>query len=117
MQRRQFIAVSTAAIALPSLARGEKSSVRKFVSGGEPASLDPIATTSYDARSHAFMVYDTLCGQAGVDQGFAAKPQMVAGHTVENDGTSILTRPVSSRHCTPGSSTGTSLCWPICCQC
>ena len=25
-------------------------------------------------------------GQAGVDQGFAAKPQMVAGHIIENDG-------------------------------
>ena len=32
------------------------------------------------------MVFDTLYGQAGAEHGFAARPQMVAGHTVENDG-------------------------------
>ncbi len=41
---------------------------------------------SYETRSHGFMVFDTLYGQAGLDQGFMAKPQMVAGHTIENDG-------------------------------
>jgi peptide/nickel transport system substrate-binding protein len=33
------------------------------------------------------MLFDTLYGQAGAAQGFAAKPQMVVGHTIENDGT------------------------------
>jgi peptide/nickel transport system substrate-binding protein len=32
------------------------------------------------------MVFDTLYGQAGVDRDFAAAPQMVAGHVVENGG-------------------------------
>jgi len=32
------------------------------------------------------MVFDTLYGQAGADRGFEARPQMVAGHQVENDG-------------------------------
>lgn len=32
------------------------------------------------------MVFDTLYGQAGAGQEYAATPQMVAGHNVENDG-------------------------------
>jgi peptide/nickel transport system substrate-binding protein len=31
-------------------------------------------------------VLDTSCGQADAEQGWVAKPQMVAGHTIENDG-------------------------------
>src|ERR1700693_5817810 len=86
MKRRQLIAASAAALALPSLARGEESSVLKFVPLSDLASLDPISSLTYTTRSHGFMVFDTLYGQAGVGQGFAAKPQMVAGHTIENDG-------------------------------
>jgi peptide/nickel transport system substrate-binding protein len=86
MKRRRFIAASAAALALPSLARGEKGSVLKFVPIGDPPTLDPIWTGSYDARLHGFMVFDTLYGQAGSEQGWSAKPQMVAGHTIENDG-------------------------------
>jgi peptide/nickel transport system substrate-binding protein len=41
---------------------------------------------SFETRSSGFMVFDTLYGQAGADQGYAAMPQMVAGHTVEDDG-------------------------------
>src|SRR5215468_8434204 len=86
MNRRGFMAASAAALALPSLARSEKMSVLKFVPGGEPPSLDPVATSSFDARCQAFMMFDTLYGQAGAEQGFAAKPQMVAGHTIDNGG-------------------------------
>ena len=32
------------------------------------------------------MVFDTLYGQTGASQGFAATPQMIAGHTIEDDG-------------------------------
>jgi peptide/nickel transport system substrate-binding protein len=92
MKRRQFIASSAAALAMPSLARSNRSSVLKFVPVGDLPSLDPIGTAAYNVRAHGFMVFDTLYGQAGADQGFAAKPQMVAGHTIENDGkTWILT--------------------------
>jgi peptide/nickel transport system substrate-binding protein len=86
MKRRQLIAASAAALAVPSLARGEESRVLKFVPLSDLASLDPISSLTYTTRSHGFMVFDTLYGQAGVGQGFAAKPQMVAGHTIENDG-------------------------------
>jgi peptide/nickel transport system substrate-binding protein len=37
-------------------------------------------------RNHGYMVYDTLYGQTGQKDGFKAAPQMVAGHTTENDG-------------------------------
>jgi peptide/nickel transport system substrate-binding protein len=86
MKRRHFIAASAAALALPSVARSEKVSVLKFAPISDPPSLDPLATYAYGARNQAFMLFDTLYGQTGADQGYAAKPQMVAGHTVENDG-------------------------------
>ena len=87
MKRRRFIAASAAAFAMPSLVRGDTSSVLRYVPGGELPSLDPILTPSYETRAHGFMVFDTLYGEAGADQGFASKPQMVAGHVVDSDGT------------------------------
>jgi peptide/nickel transport system substrate-binding protein len=86
MRRRRFIATSAAVLAAPRIARGTLGSVLKYVPGGDLPSLDPILVPSYETRSHGFMVFDTLYGQAGADKGFAATPQMVAGHTVENDG-------------------------------
>ena len=71
---------------MPSVLRSEKISVLKFVLLREPPSLDPIWTAPFDGRCQAFMVFDTPYGQAGADQGFARKPQTIAGHTVESDG-------------------------------
>jgi peptide/nickel transport system substrate-binding protein len=86
MKRRRFIAAAAAGLAMPSLARGEKSSVLKFVPFGDLSILDPIWTMYSVTRVHGFMVFDTLYGQTGPAQGFASKPQMVAGHTIEDDG-------------------------------
>jgi peptide/nickel transport system substrate-binding protein len=86
MRRRRFIAASAAALAMPSLVRGDTSSVLKYVPGGDLPSVDPILVPSFETRSHGFMVFDTLYGQAGADQGFASKPQMVAGHAIDDDG-------------------------------
>jgi peptide/nickel transport system substrate-binding protein len=60
--------------------------VLKYVPAGDLPSLDPIFAPYYETRCHGLMVFDTLYGQAGADQGFAARPQMVAGHTVEDGG-------------------------------
>lgn len=38
-----------------------------------------------ETRCHGFMVFDTLHGQTSAERGFVATPQMVAGHTIEND--------------------------------
>jgi peptide/nickel transport system substrate-binding protein len=86
MKRRTFLAGSTAALALPAASRAEKVSVLKFVPWGDLGQIDPIWTPYAQTRSHAFMVYDTLYGQTGAAQNFVAKPQMVAGHVVEDDG-------------------------------
>ena len=48
--------------------------------------LDPLWTTSLVTRNHGCLVFDTLYGQTGPKHGYQATPQMVAGHTVENDG-------------------------------
>jgi peptide/nickel transport system substrate-binding protein len=74
------------------VARSEKNSVLKFVPSGDLASVDPIWVAGYDVRAHGLMVFDTLYGQAGAGQGWMAKPQMVAGHTIEKDLGLNLTR-------------------------
>ncbi|HET7882249.1 MAG TPA: ABC transporter substrate-binding protein [Acetobacteraceae bacterium] len=86
MRRRAFVAGTAAALAAPSLARGDQASVLKYAPGGDLPSVDPLLIPSYETRSHAFMVFDTLYGQAGAESGFAARPQMVAAHQIEDDG-------------------------------
>lgn len=86
MKRRRFIAGSAAALAVPSVARSDRNSVLKYVPAGDLPSLDPVWVPSYETRCHGFMAFDTLYGQAGADQGFAATPQMIAGHIVEQGG-------------------------------
>jgi peptide/nickel transport system substrate-binding protein len=86
MRRRTFLAASGASLALPSVVRAENQRVLKFIPQSDLAILDPIWTTAYVTRNHAYMVYDTLYGQAGQGSGFKASPQMLAGHVVENDG-------------------------------
>ena len=85
MKRRSFLASVLAAttIGAPSLAAPSKSRVLKFIPQADLAVLDPIWTTAYVTRNHAYLVFDTLYGW---DARFEAKPQMVEGHTVENDG-------------------------------
>ncbi|HKD74730.1 MAG TPA: ABC transporter substrate-binding protein, partial [Ktedonobacterales bacterium] len=48
--------------------------------------LDPVWTPDYATRTHGYLVYDTLYGQTGPRGGYTATPQMVDGHTVEDDG-------------------------------
>lgn len=83
MRRRTFLQATGAALALPAVARGQNARVLKFIPQADLAVLDPIWTTAYVTRNHAFMVFDTLYGQDGH---YDVSPQMVAGHIVENDG-------------------------------
>ncbi len=48
--------------------------------------VDPVWTTAYVTHNHGYMVFDTLYGQSGQKDGFKATPQMLAGHTIEDDG-------------------------------
>ena len=83
MQRRHFLAGSAATLAMPAIARAQGSRVLKFIPQSDVTILDPIWTTAYVTRNHGFMIFDTLYG---IDNQYRAQPQMVAGHTVENDG-------------------------------
>ncbi len=88
MLRRQFLSTTAAAaglIAMPAIrsAGAADRRVLKFVPQADLAVLDPIGTTAYVTRNHALMVFDTLYG---VDENNQPQPQMVEGHTVENDG-------------------------------
>ena len=47
------------------------------------AVLDPIWTTATVTRNHGYLVFDTLYG---MDAQYRIQPQMVEGHTVEDDG-------------------------------
>jgi len=82
MQRRDVLAGAAAAgMAGPALSQAPR--ILRFVPQANLTSLDPIWTTANVTRNHAYMVYDTLYG---LDAQFNARPQMAAGHTVEDDG-------------------------------
>ncbi len=87
MKRRTFVATAAAAtaasLAAPAIGRAAGARVLKFVPQSDVTILDPIWTTAYVTRNHGFMIFDTLYG---VDNAYAAQPQMVAGHTVDKDG-------------------------------
>jgi ABC-type transport system substrate-binding protein len=55
----------------------------RFVPRYDAGVLDPHWSTSAGTRNHAFLVYDTLYG---LDAHQQPRPQMLAGHVVEEDG-------------------------------
>ena len=83
MRRRTFLAGTTAALALPAIARGEATQVLKFVPQADLAVLDPVWTTTYQTRDHGFLVFDTLFG---LDDAFKPQPQMAEGVATEDGG-------------------------------
>src|SRR3954469_13840225 len=86
MRRRSFLAASAASLALPAVGRAVGSRLLKFVPNADLAVVDPIWTIAYQTRDHGYMVFDTLYGQTGKEHGFRVTPQMVAGHTTDDDG-------------------------------
>lgn len=86
MKRRQFLAASAATLASPAMAQpaiGTKAAVLRMVPQANLTSLDPIWTTANITRNHAYLIYDTLYG---LDANLQPRPQMAAGHSVEDDG-------------------------------
>lgn len=83
MRRRDLLALGAAALAAPRLARGQSRQVLRFVPRADLSVLDPIWTTTYQTRDHAFLVFDTLFGMDGA---FRPVPQMLEGAGVEADG-------------------------------
>ncbi|MCG7362328.1 ABC transporter substrate-binding protein [Roseomonas sp. ACRSG] len=88
MLRRQLFAGAAGAAmssALPRVSMAQRASARtlKFIAQADLAVVDPIITTAYVSRNHAYMVWDTLYG---MDENFKPQPQMVEGHAVEDGG-------------------------------
>ncbi|HYF08466.1 MAG TPA: ABC transporter substrate-binding protein [Acetobacteraceae bacterium] len=85
IQRRQLLAAPLAATALaaPRLAGAQGARALRFVPQSDVTVLDPLWSTAFVSRNHAFLVYDTLYG---TDAGFRPQPQMAEGHVTEDEG-------------------------------
>ncbi|WBV45333.1 ABC transporter substrate-binding protein [Pseudoroseomonas cervicalis] len=85
MLRRSFLAGTAAATMLPrpSLAQPAAARVLKYVPQADLTVTDPVMTTAYITRTHGLMIWDQLYA---LDSDLRAQPQMVEGHTVEEDG-------------------------------
>ncbi|HET7882534.1 MAG TPA: ABC transporter substrate-binding protein [Acetobacteraceae bacterium] len=86
MRRRTFLAASAASLAMPAAVQAESKRVLRFIPQTDLAILDPVWTTAYVTHNHGYMVFDTLYGQSGYQDGFKASPQMLAGHMIEDEG-------------------------------
>jgi len=82
MKRRGFLAAA-GALALPAIARAEPSRVLRFIPQSDVTVLDPIWTTAYVTRNHAYLVFDTLFGQ---NAAYRPTLQMLDQVLTENDG-------------------------------
>jgi peptide/nickel transport system substrate-binding protein len=84
MKRRSLLATGTAAaLTGPRIGRAEAARPLRFTPFSDLTILDPVWTTARPTRNHALLVFDTLYG---LDETLTPQPQMVDGHTVEQDG-------------------------------
>ena len=86
MRRRDLLraaGASLAALAAPRIGRAERPNRLVFVPTEDLSVLDPMFAGPRSRRTHAYLVFDTLYG---LDTNWAAQPQMVEGHRVEEDG-------------------------------
>jgi peptide/nickel transport system substrate-binding protein len=84
MNRRAVLGAAAAApLARFAIAQPANSRVLRFIPQSDIGTLDPITTTAYVTRNHAFLIWDTLYG---LDADLKPQPQMVEGHKVEDDG-------------------------------
>src|SRR5260370_2457439 len=88
MRRRELLkaaeaATLTASVA-PRLGHGaDRAKPLVFVGVADLSVLDPVITGARPTRNYAYLVFDTLYG---IDTEWKGRPQMVEGHTVEEDG-------------------------------
>jgi peptide/nickel transport system substrate-binding protein len=73
-----------AAIAAPfAHTHAQAARTLRFVPQTDVTVLDPLWSTAFVSRNHAYLVYDTLYG---LDANFQPQPQMAEGHVVEDGG-------------------------------
>jgi peptide/nickel transport system substrate-binding protein len=86
LPRRTFLATATAAATLTArkaTAQATAARVLRYIPQADLTVIDPVLTTAYITRYHATMVWDQLYG---LDSKLQPQPQMVDGHTIENEG-------------------------------
>jgi peptide/nickel transport system substrate-binding protein len=86
MRRRDILKASAAGVAglaMPSLLRADSTKTLTFIPQSDLSVLDPVWTTADVTRNHGYLVFDTLYG---LDASYAPQPQMLAGHSIEDDG-------------------------------
>jgi peptide/nickel transport system substrate-binding protein len=86
MKRRDVLKTALAgatALAAPRIVAAAGTKTITFTPHADLASLDPVWTTADITRNYSLAVFDTLYG---FDADFKVQPQMVDGHTTENDG-------------------------------
>ena len=74
---------ATAAV-IVAVALSACTNTMRVASHGRLSTMDPVWTTAYVARTHGYLVYDTLFA---MDENFEPKPQMVDSWTVSEDST------------------------------
>jgi peptide/nickel transport system substrate-binding protein len=84
MKRRTILGASVGLLAIPHVVQSASERVLRFIPQSDLTILDPVFSSVYVTRNHAYMIFDTLYGQ---DSAFRPHPQMVEGATVERDGT------------------------------
>jgi peptide/nickel transport system substrate-binding protein len=87
LTRRQFLvtgaAAAAAAASAPAVHAEKSGATMRFVPHADLKVLDPIWTTAYITRNHAYLIYDTLFG---TDASLQVKPQMVERWSSTNNG-------------------------------
>ena len=74
-RRRLLQAAGAGALAAPAIVRAAGETTLRFIPQADLAVVDPVWTSAYVTRNHAFMVFDTLYGQDSSVR--ASQPQMV----------------------------------------
>jgi peptide/nickel transport system substrate-binding protein len=87
VRRRDLLKAAAAATftitVVPRLGRADRAKTLVFVGVADLSVLDPVVTGARPTRNYAYLVFDTLYG---IDTEWKARPQMVEGHSVEEDG-------------------------------
>src|SRR6516165_7570478 len=81
--RREFVmatsAAGVAAFGLPPQTQADDAKTLRFIMRNDLRVLDPMWTTAYVTRNHAYMVFDTLFA---LDSTFQPHPQMVGDYSI-----------------------------------
>src|SRR5207249_8742697 len=87
IRRRDLLKAAAAATLAgglaPSIGRAQSAKPLRYVGVADLSVLDPVVTGARPTRNAAYLIFDTLYG---LDTEWQAQPQMVDGHTVEEDG-------------------------------